>query len=214
MTPEEKNILAERMQQATREGWAEWVRSDADRHALLSGCYFDVTFAERFRTFCNKFLRFTKDQRAGQPFELLDWWYRDVFAPLLGWRRADGRRRFEKIYVSTAKKQGKSTCMAALTLFLLLTEGPRTEMYSAAVEREQAAIIFKEALAMVRASAGLSKVITAKPSTKTLIRGNSLYRALSSDAGSKEGLDASIVLIDELHAWKDRELFDALMDIA
>src|SRR5690554_2254600 len=99
------------MARATAEGWADWVRTDADRRALLSGCWFDVAAAEKFRQFCRQFLRLTKDEKAGQPFELLDWQYRDVFAPLLGWKRADGRRRFEKAYISTAKKAGKSTIL-------------------------------------------------------------------------------------------------------
>ncbi len=200
----------EQFERAKAEGWAGWIKTEADRRAVVAGCWFDVAAAEKFRDFCCRYLRLTKDAKAGQPFTLLDWQYRHVFAPLLGWKRADGRRRFEKAYISTAKKQGKSTILAALAIYLLLTEGPRTEMYSAAVEREQAAIIFREAHAMVKASAGLSKLITAKPSTKTLMYQGSLYRALSSDAGSKEGLDASIVFVDELHAWQDRSLFDAL----
>jgi phage terminase large subunit-like protein len=209
MADDLKQLLAK----AEAEGWRQWVRTPADERALLNGCYFDVAAAEHFRQFCRKFLRHTmgsEGAKAGDPFELLDWQYGEVFAPLLGWKRADGRRRFEKAYISTAKKAGKSTILGALATYMLLTEGPRAELYSAAVEREQAGIIFKEASAMVRASAGLSKLIRAKPSTKTLIAADSFYRALSSDAGSKEGLNASAVFVDELHAWRDRALFDAL----
>jgi phage terminase large subunit-like protein len=209
------SAFTEGMARATAEagGWGEWVRTAADVRAVANGCWFDVAAAERFREFCRKFLRHTMGSeraKAGDPFELLDWQYRDVFAPLLGWKRADGRRRFEKAYISTAKKAGKSTILGALAIYLLLTEGPRAHLYSAAVEREQAAIIFGEAAAMIRASAGLSKLIRAKPSTKTLVAGDSFYRALSSDAGSKEGLNANAVFVDELHAWRDRALFDAL----
>jgi phage terminase large subunit-like protein len=196
--------------QAEAEGWAEWIRTKADERAVLNGCWFDVAEAERFRDFCSRYLRHTIGERAGQRFDLLDWQYREVFAPLLGWRRADGRRRFEKSYISTAKKQGKSTILGALAIYLLLTEGPRASLFSAAVERQQAAIIYDEALAMIRASAGLSKLIKTRPSTKTLIYKDSTYRALSSEAGSKEGLNASVVFVDELHAWRDRALFDAL----
>lgn len=208
-TPDQIQAIEAAQAIALADGWAEWVRCDADRRAMLSGCWFDVESADKFRSFCRKFLRHTMGELTGQPFELLPWQY-ETFGALLGWRRADGRRRFEKAYVSTAKKQGKSTLMGALAIYLLLTEGPRSELYSAAVEREQAAIIFKEAHAMVKASPALAKRIQAKPSTKTLIARDSVYRALSSDAGSKEGLNASIVFVDELHAWKDRALFDAL----
>lgn len=207
--PRLKKLLAE----AKAAGWSEWIRGPQDHNAILEGCWFDVAAAEHFRDFCRQFVRHSRKSEAtipGDPFELLDWQFREVFGPLLGWKRANGRRRFEKAYISTPKKQGKSTVLGALAVYLLLTSGPRNELYSAAVEREQAAIIFNEAAAMVKASAGLSRVIRARPSTKTLIAGDSTYRALSSDAGSKEGLNSTAVFVDELHAWKDRALFDAL----
>lgn len=202
--------LTQLLEQAEAEGWREWIRTKADERAVLAGCWFDVAEAEQFREFCRRYIRHTIGDKAGQPFELLEWQFREVFAPLLAWKRADGRRRFEKAYISTAKKQGKSTILGALAIYLLLTEGPRAELFSAAVEREQASIIYKEAHAMVKASPALAKLIRAKPSTKTLIYRDSFYRALSSDAGSKEGLNSSTVFVDELHAWKDRALFDAL----
>ncbi len=194
---------------AETEGWAEWIRTDADKHALLAGCWFDPKPGQRYAQFCRKFLRHTKGPLKGQPFELLPWEF-DLASRLLGWKRADGKRRFRKAYISTAKKSGKTTFIATLAIYLLLTEGARSELYSAATEREQASIVFREAAAMIRASAGLTKQIKSKPSTKTLIYEDSFYRALSADAGGKEGLDASIIFVDELHAWADRALFDAL----
>jgi hypothetical protein len=46
------------------------------------------------RTFFRKFLRHSKGEWAGKPFELLDWQWRDIVAPLFGWKRADGTRRY------------------------------------------------------------------------------------------------------------------------
>jgi len=207
VTPELKQLLAK----AKAEGWADWIRGPADHHAMLNGCYFDLAAAEAARDFFPRYLRHTVDKWAGTPFTLLDWQYRNVIGPLFGWRNADGSRRFTKCYFSTAKKQGKTTLYAGLAIYLLLTTGAGTEIYSAGADREQASLIYKEASSMVRANPALARRIRCKDSTKTLIgRGRDFYRALSADANTKEGINASVVLADELHAWPGRQLYDAL----
>lgn len=77
--------------------WSEWIRSDADRQAVAEGCVFDLAAAERVRTFCRRFLCHSKGEWAHQPFELLEWQWRDIVAPLFGWKRPDGTRRVETI---------------------------------------------------------------------------------------------------------------------
>jgi hypothetical protein len=57
---------------------------EATRRAVREGCRFDLRAAERVRTFFRKFLRHSKGQWAGKPFELLDWQWREVVAPLFG----------------------------------------------------------------------------------------------------------------------------------
>ena len=71
----------------------DWIRSEADEHAVAEGCYFDLPAAERVREFFRKFLRHSKGEWAGKPFELLEWQWREIVAPLFGWKRADGTRR-------------------------------------------------------------------------------------------------------------------------
>ena len=72
--------------------------------------------------FRSKFLRHSKGQWAGQPFEPLEWQWRDVLAPLLGWKRADGTRRFRRGYIEVPKKNGKSTLFSGLSLYLLIAD--------------------------------------------------------------------------------------------
>ena len=64
---------------------AEWTRSDSDRAAVADGCFFDLPAAERVRDFGLQFIRHSKGEWAGKPFELLPWQWRDVVAPLFGW---------------------------------------------------------------------------------------------------------------------------------
>src|SRR5262245_38425335 len=198
---------------AVEGGWIEWVRTEADERAVFDGCYFDIYAAERVRTFFRKFLRHSKGQWAKQPFELLEWQWTQIVAPLFGWMRADGTRRFRRGYIEVPKKNGKSTLFAGLSLYLLAGDRePGAEIYSAAVDRDQAAIVLNEAANMVEASPDLSQRLKVIRSTKRIMfyRTNSVYRALSADVPAKEGLNAHAILMDELHAQKNRDLWDTL----
>ena len=204
----------DRLQREARsEGWIEWVRTEADERALMEGCRFDLAAAERVRGFFGKFLRHSKGQWAGKPFDLLDWQWRDVVAPLFGWVRADGTRRYRRGYIEVPKKNGKSTLFSGLSLYLLCGDHePGAEVYSAAVDRDQASIVYNEAANMVEASPSLSARLKVVRSTKRIVfhRKRSFYKALSADVPAKEGLNAHAVLIDELHAQKNRDLWDTL----
>jgi len=189
-----------------------WTRTNADRHAVAAGCYFDLAAAERVRTFFAKFLRHSTGEFEGQPFTLLLWEWDRVIAPLFGWKNQDGTRRFRTAYISTGKKNGKSGLISGLTLYLLLGDDePGAEVYSAACDRTQASIIYRGSKAMVDASPLLGSRLTCIDSTKRIVGPrNSFYRALSADAKLQEGINAHAVLFDELHAQPNRNLWDTL----
>jgi len=207
------NGLARRLAEAREEGWDEWIASEADERAVREGYRFDFQAAERVRTFFQRFLHHSKGAWAGQPFDLLDWQWRIVIAPLFGWKRPDGTRRFRRGYIEVPKKNGKSTLFSGLSLYLLVADRePGAEVYSAAVDRDQASIVYNEAANMVECSPHLSTRLSVVRSTKRIAdhRTHSFYKALSADVPAKEGLNAHAVLIDELHAQKTRELWDTL----
>jgi phage terminase large subunit-like protein len=358
--------LAQRLADARQQGWDQWIFSEADERAVLEGYRFDIKAPERVRTFLRKFIRHSKGEWAGKPFELLDWQWESIIAPLFGWIRPDGTRRYRRGYIEVPKKNGKalaldtplptpvgwmtmsdfevgdqlydengnpcnvvavtpvmedepcycvtfsddtsvvadahhewvtttfqpqaftavwttqeiatnqswtappgefrlhylpevqmggtvlpakeivavepvpsvpvrcvqvdspshlylagegmvpthnSTLFAGLSLYLLIADKePGAEIYSAAVDRDQASIVFNEAANMVEASASLSTKLQTIRSTKRIVwhEKRSIYRALSADVPAKEGLNAHAVLIDELHAQKNRDLWDTL----
>ena len=157
-------------------------------------------------------LRHSKGQHSGEHFTLLPWQH-DIFRELFGRLKPDGMRQYRVAYIEVPKKNGKSTLLAGLALYMLLAdEEPGAEVYGAACDREQAGIIYREAAAMVRASPALSKVLEVVDSRKTIIHraSNSFYRVLSADAFRAEGLNIHALLFDELHAQRDRRLWDAL----
>jgi len=191
-----------------RPAWQrEWVRTPGDETAVRAGCTFDLAAAERVRSFFARWLRHSKGEWAGQPFTLMPWQWRDVIAPLFGWKRPDGTRRFRKAFVFIPKKNGKSTLAAGIGLYMLMGDRePGAEIYSAANDREQAGIVHREALNMAEASPGLMAELQVNRSTHNIAypRTRSYYRALSSDAPGKEGLNAHCILCDELHVWYGR----------
>ena len=116
-------------------------------------------------------------------------------------------------YIELPKKQGKSTTLAGIALYMTAFDSePGAEVYGAACDREQAGIIYREAASMVRASPALSRHLEVIDSRKTIVHkaSNSFYRVLSADAFRAEGLNIHALLFDELHAQRDRRLWDAL----
>lgn len=189
------------------------IRTKADEAAVAEGCFVDLAKAERVRTFLRCFCCHSKGEWAGKPLELLDWQWHELILPLFGWIRPDGTRRFRRAYIEIPKKNGKSTLAAGIGLYLLVGDGEKgAEVYSAAMDREQAGIVHSEAVRMVQASASLMKSLDLNKTTHNIAfaRTNSWYRALSAEAETKEGLNAHGIIIDELHAWKGRRLWDTL----
>lgn len=198
---------------AKDEGWSEWIRTEADERAVLSGCWFDREAAARVEVFFERFLRHSKGEWAGKPFKLQEWQKRDLLFPLFAWKKRNGYRRFRNAYIEVPKKNGKSALCSGISLYLLVADGePGAEVYSAAADRDQASIVYGEAERMVISSPALSRRLRVIPSRKTILfpRTNSVYRALSADVPTKEGLNIHGLIFDELHAQKSRELFDTL----
>ena len=162
--------------------------------------------------FFENILRHSKGQNAGKPFKLLPWQHH-VMRELYGRLNPDGTRTHRVGYIELPKKQGKSTTLAGIALYMTAFDSePGAEVYGAACDREQAGIIYREAASMVRASPGLSKHLEVIDSRKTIVHkaSNSFYRVLSADAFRAEGLNIHALLFDELHAQRDRRLWDAL----
>lgn len=207
------NKLAQLKAVAKSEGWSQWIRSEADERAVLEGCRFSVRTGEHAVGFFQCFLRHSKGEWAGKPFELLPWERDEIVMPLFGWQRADGTRRYRRAGIWVAKKNGKSSLCAGFSLYLLIADNePGAEIYCAASDRDQAGIVFNEAARMVRSSPDLSNRLLVTPSRKTIAypQTNSLYRALSADVPTKEGLNIHGLIFDELHAQKTREMWDTL----
>lgn len=122
------------------------------RDGAKRGLHFDVASANHAIGFYPAVLQVTAGMKAGQPFELLDWMM-FVTGCLFGWKKDSGRLRFRHAWVETGKGQAKSPFIAATGLYCVGFRGvPRAEGYTIAWDKDQANIMFKDAVAMCRAT--------------------------------------------------------------
>lgn len=191
-----------------------FITTASQEKAAADGCIFNERKAEHVVEFFRRFLCHSKGSDfAGRPFELLPWQRDEIVFPLFGWERPDKSRLYRKTYIEVPKKNGKSTLASGVGLYLLVGDNePGAEVYSAATELEQASIVHGEACNMVDASPALTSILDINRSTKAIQfkSRKSVYRALSSEAASKEGLNAHAIIADELHAWKGDKLWNTL----
>jgi phage terminase large subunit-like protein len=174
---------------------------------------FRVSLARRAVSFFHDVLAFVEGERAGEPFDL-EPWQAAVVGNLFAWVNAkSGLRRYREALVFVARKNGKTSIAAGIALYLLLCDGEvGAQVYSAAAEQTQAALIFRHASAMVAQHASLMARCRVYRAFKSIEvpDTNSVFRALTADAATKHGLSASGAVIDELHAHPTRDLVDVL----
>lgn len=155
--------------------------------------------------------RVTKDSVAAPAGQLLSWrgWQRQLFEHLLA-RRGDGRLRHRSALIGLARKNGKSNLAAPIGLGSLILGVEGGEVYSCAGDRAQAAVVFGIAKRMVELDPELSELLKCYRDVIEFPRTGSIYKALSAEAYTKEGLNPTTVLFDEVHVQPNRELWDVM----
>ena len=151
-----------------------------------------------------------KGEWAGQPIALSPW-QKFILVNLFGWVWKDtSLRRFRSAYIEVARKNGKSTFVAPLGLYMLHWDGePGAEVYSAATSRDQARIVFDTARDMARNSK-LRHNIEVYNHSICHQGSSSIFKPLASDSETLEGKNSHLAIIDELHAHKNRRVYDVL----
>ncbi|GIK15010.1 MAG: hypothetical protein BroJett002_37170 [Candidatus Brocadia sinica] len=173
--------------------------------------YYDKQAAQRVIDFFTQYLVHVKGRWAGQPFTLLGW-ERDVITQAFGWKKADGTRKYRTIYVEIPRKNGKTSICGGLALYLLMADGESGgEVYCAAGDRAQASLVYNTAKEMYESSKKLEGRLEVFKRTMFHEESMSKYEVLSADAPTKHGLNASGIIIDELHVQPNRDLVDVLV---
>lgn len=196
------------------------VRLACDRHLRdlelgpKRGLLWDVEAVTRVARFFSQVLRLNGGVHEGQPFTL-ERWQLFIEGSLFGWKRADtGARRYRTAYLEIAKGNGKSPLAAGTGIYMLMADGEaRAEVYAAAAKKDQAMILFRDAVAMVAQSPALAKRVVksggnpvwnlAVPAT------GSFFRPIASD-DAQSGPRPHCALLDEIHEHQDATVIDLM----
>lgn len=172
---------------------------------------FDLEKANRPIEFIEMFCRHSKGKWIGQPVRL-ELFQKAKFQAIFGFvHKETGLRRCREVLTIEGRKNGKSTEMAALGLYMLVGDGEGgPEVYTVATKRDQARIVFTEATNMVAQSPALRKYIKKRKTDLYFPMAFGKFEPLASESNSLDGLNSHCVIIDELHAIKDRNLYDVM----
>ena len=170
--------------------------------------HFDLKKANRPIEFIEKFCKHSKGQWAGKPV-ILDLWQKAMIQSIFGFVDDNGLRRYREVFVIVARKNGKSTLLSAIGLYMLFADGEGgAQVCCVAGKKDQAKIVFDEAKNMVSQSALLQKHIRKRKSDLYVDLTFSTFEPLASDSNTLDGLNMHCGILDEVHAWKDRNIYD------
>lgn len=175
-----------------------------------AGLRWDVYRAVQGIGFFHEYLVHIKGEWGGKPI-WLEPWQQAFLGNLLGWLRDDGTRRYRRFLLYVPRKNAKTTLAAGLQLHLMVNDGESgAELYCAAADRNQASLLFDVAKGMVARDEALGSVLDNRQYAIVHNGAASSFKVLSSDADTKHGFNAHAVIMDELHAQRNRELYDVL----
>lgn len=178
------------------------------------GLIWDTESADRAVAFFEEVLKLNGGEHEGKPFILLPWQC-FIVGSIFGWKTLDGYRRFRMVYIESGKGSGKSPLAAGIGLYCLMADNePRAEVYAAATKKDQAMILFRDAVAMVDQSPALSERIKKSGTGQNVwnlayLRKGAFFRPISSDDG-QSGPRPHCVLIDEIHEHKSNNVVEMM----
>jgi len=172
---------------------------------------FDLEKANRPIEFIEKFCRHSKGKWIGKPVKL-ELFQKAKIQAVYGFvHKETGLRRCREVFTMVGRKNGKSTEKAATGNYMLVGDGEGgAEVYSVATKKDQARIVFTEAVNMISQSPALSKHVKKRKSDLYFPVAFSKFEPLASDSNSLDGLNTHYCIMDELHAIKDRNLYDVM----
>ncbi|HGT0264866.1 TPA: terminase large subunit [Clostridioides difficile] len=163
--------------------------------------------------FIENYCKHSKGKLGGKPF-ILELWQKSLVATTFGIvHKIDGTRKYQEVMLIVARKNGKSTLASSIGLYMMIADGePGAEIFAVATKKDQAKIIWSEAKRMVKKSPSLLRRI--KPLVADMVSSfnDSSFRPLGSDSNTQDGLNVHCALLDEIHAWKSKDLYDVIVD--
>jgi phage terminase large subunit-like protein len=195
------------------------VRNACRRHIddlKRSDILFDGDAVSRALLFFETKLRLSEGQFDGKPFRA-DASQAFIIGSLFGWKKLDGMRRFRRAYIEQGKGNGKSPLAGGIGLYGLMADGEAgAEIYSAGATREQASVLFRDAVKMSKQSPDLDRRLTpsggpGKEHNLAYLKNGSFFRPVSRETKKTgSGPRPHFALVDELHEHPDSGVIEIL----
>jgi len=176
--------------------------------------HFDRKRAQRAIDFFPDVLKLNGGEFEGKAFELQTW-QQFIVGSVFGWTDSAGLRRFQVAYLEIGKGSGKSPLAAGIGLLMMVADGEsRAEVYAAATKKDQAMILFRDAVAMVDLSPELNSLLVRTGGQQHTwnmahLESGSFFRAISSDDG-QSGPRPHCALVDEIHEHKSDDVVEMM----
>ena len=161
--------------------------------------------------FAEALCKITEDGIAGNSGDplVLRPWQKELTRHLFA-EAADGSLRHRRALIGMPRKSGKSAWLSALVLEQLVLGPQGGQIFSCAADKDQAKIIFNTVKRCIELEPELSEILQPYRDVIHNPKTGSVYRALSSESFTKEGLNSTFIAFDELHAQPNRELYDVM----
>lgn len=172
---------------------------------------FDEARASRPIAFIERFCKHSKGEWAGQSISL-ELFQKAYVQALYGFIDRDtGCRQYRESFFLVGRKNGKSTLLAGLALYMLTSDGEGgAEVYSTATKYAQARLLFDEAHNMIKQSPALARHFRKRKNDLYYTPAMAKFQPLARNSDTLDGLNASFVIMDELHGVKDRNLYEVM----
>jgi phage terminase large subunit-like protein len=151
------------------------------------------------------------DDFYGKPFIIMDW-LKEILKDVYGTVKESGYRQYKYAYLEIPKKNAKTTSIAGLAVYHLTCDPEEGQIYCCAADRGQATLVYKAALSMIEQNPTLTKLFKITDSRKEIknMRTGTILKVLSAESYSKHGINPTVVIFDELHAQRNRDLWDVM----
>ena len=180
------------------------------RECRRKGFAFAPAAADHAINFIERWVRLpdTVDEHGDPRVFTLQPWQAFIVGSIFGWMLDTGHRRYRNAYIEIGKGNGKTPLLAAVGLYGLTSDGQvAPQIYAAAANRDQAMVMFRDAVRMVDASPALVTRIQKSgiQHVHALAYGLGFFRPFSREQSARSGTRPHMGLLDELHEHPNAE---------
>lgn len=173
--------------------------------------YFDEEAGQRPIDFIERYCKHSQGKWCGKPV-VLELFQKAKLQLIFGWlEKSSGKRRIREVIDIRGRKCGKSTETAGIEQYMLIADGEGgAQVYCTANKKDQASIIFNEAVNMRAQSPALRSITKKRQSDIYYPATFSFIKSIAADTKTMDGLNASFFSQDEFHEARDRKVYDVM----